>query len=68
MIEPLNWKIIGHPMNWVEVLLMLIIAGALGHMVLSLFGINPTTATSSSYAQLPAGQSPRTAQQIAAVS
>ena len=68
MIEPLNWKIIGHPMNWIEVLLMLIIAGAFGHLVLTLFGMNPATATSSSYAQLPAGQSPRTNAQIAAVS
>jgi hypothetical protein len=68
MIEPLNWKIVSHPMNWVVILLMLIIAGAFGHMVLTLFGMNPSTKTSSSYTQLPAGQSPRTAQQIAAVS
>lgn len=68
MIEPLNWKIISHPMNWVTILLMLIIAGAFGHMVLTLFGMNPATATSSSYTQLPAGQSPRTKSQIAAVS
>lgn len=68
MIEPLNWKIVGHPMNWITILLMLIIAGAFGHLVLTLFGMNPATKDSSSYAALPAGQSPRTASQIAGVS
>lgn len=68
MIEPLNWKIISHPMNWATILLMVIIAGAFGHLVLTFLGYNPATKTSSSYTQLPAGQSPRTAQQIAAVS
>lgn len=68
MIEPLNWRIVSHPINWVTILLMLIIAGAFGHMALTLFGKNPATKDGSSYAQLPAGQSPRTKQQIAAVS
>lgn len=68
MIEPLNWKIVGHPLNWVTILLMLIIAGAFGHLVLGLFGMNPATKESSSYTRLPAGQSPRTNAQIAAVS
>jgi hypothetical protein len=65
MIEPLNWKIISHPMNWVVILLMLIIAAAFGHLALSYFGVNPASKdTTSSYTQLPAGQSKQTTQQM----
>lgn len=43
MLKPVNWKMISHPMNWVTILLMLIIAGAIGHTVLSYFGMEPST-------------------------
>jgi hypothetical protein len=40
----LNTRIITHPMNWVIVILMLMIAGIFGHLLLSLFDQEPTTA------------------------
>lgn len=43
MESPINWKMISHPINWVVVLLMLIIAGTAGHLLLSLFGIEAQT-------------------------
>lgn len=54
MFEPVNWKMISHPINWVVILLMLIIAGAFGHYLLSLFGVEPATAESS-YAHVSPG-------------
>lgn len=57
-LDPINWKMIQHPMNWVVILLMLVIAGALGHMLLSLAEVEPSTAAKSSYANVPAGQVP----------
>ena len=43
MENPINWKMISHPMNWLVVLLMLIIAGTAGHLVLTLFDVNPAS-------------------------
>lgn len=57
-LDPINYKMIAHPMNWVVVLLMLIIAGAIGHMLLSLAQIEPATSGKSVYANVPAGQVP----------
>jgi hypothetical protein len=57
-LDPINWKMIAHPMNWAIVLLMLIIAGAIGHMLLSLAGIEPASKAKSGYANLPQGQVP----------
>lgn len=57
----INWKIVSHPMNWATILLMVIIAGAFGHMVLEYLGHTPETAETSrrsSYDAMPAGQSP----------
>lgn len=34
-MQVLNWAIIKHPMNWVIVMLMLIIAGAAAQLVLT---------------------------------
>lgn len=56
--KPLNWEIISHPMNWATIILMLIIAGTFGHLVLSLFKIEPSTQEGSAYNNLPAGQYP----------
>lgn len=42
MFNPINTSFIKHPLNWVIVLLMLIIAGAFGHLVLSYFGVEPS--------------------------
>lgn len=53
----INLKLASHPMNWLTVWLMLIIAGAIGHMLLSLLGVAPANAQSS-YANVPAGQVP----------
>lgn len=55
METPVNWKIISHPINWVVVLLMLVIAGTFGHLLLSLFG--KEAATSNVNPNLAVGQS-----------
>lgn len=36
----INWQLAKHPMNWVIVLLMLVIAGIAGHLALSFFGVS----------------------------
>ncbi len=36
-----NLKLASHPINWVTIFLMLVIAGTAGHLLLSLFGIEP---------------------------
>lgn len=58
MLRPVNWEMISHPMNWVTFTLMVIIAGAIGHLTLSYLGVEPATAGTSSYNNVPAGQSP----------
>jgi hypothetical protein len=56
MNAPINFKMIAHPLNWVVVLLMVIIAGAIGHYTLSLFGIEANMGNNS---KIPAnGQVP----------
>lgn len=42
----LNTRLLSHPMNWVIVLLMLMIAAIFGHLLLSLLEQEPATATS----------------------
>lgn len=39
----LNWALLKHPLNWVIVLLMLVLAGIAGHLLLSMAGIEPAT-------------------------
>lgn len=34
----MNWELLKHPLNWVIVLLMLVIAGTAGHFALTYFG------------------------------
>jgi hypothetical protein len=46
-INVVNWKMISHPMNWLIILLMLIIAGGIGHYLLTLAGITPDTGDDS---------------------
>lgn len=41
----LNWSLLKHPANWVIVLLMLVIAGAAGHLALAYFGAESSTPT-----------------------
>lgn len=40
----INTNLAKQPMNWIVILLMLVIAGMGGHLLLSYFGIEPTTA------------------------
>lgn len=43
MENPVNWKLISHPMNWIVVLLMLVIAGTFGVLVFDLIGMKAAT-------------------------
>lgn len=40
----INWELLKHPLNWIIVLLMLVIAGAAGHLALSYFGADAAAA------------------------
>jgi hypothetical protein len=53
-----NYKMIAHPMNWVTFLLMVIIAGSIGHLLLTYLGIEPALKQKLGYGAMPAGQSP----------
>jgi hypothetical protein len=57
-VSLINTNLIKHPMNWVTILLMLIIAGIFGHLLLSLLDQEPTSRTISVPAGLPASYSP----------
>lgn len=57
-MQAMNWKLVSHPMNWLTILLMVIIAGSIGHFLLSYLGIEPNLKAQSSYDAMPAGQSP----------
>ena len=39
----INTKLMGHWMNWVTIMLMLLIAAVGGHLTLSYLGIEPAT-------------------------
>lgn len=54
---PINFRLVKHPMNWAVILLMLIIAAAIGHYVLTLAGLEPAK-SKSAYSKVPAGQVP----------
>jgi hypothetical protein len=43
-MQVLNWKMFLHPMNYLTILMMLVIAGIAGHELLSLLGVEPATA------------------------
>jgi hypothetical protein len=53
-----NYKMISHPMNWITFLLMVIIAGSIGHLLLTYLGIEPALQAKLGYGAMPAGQSP----------
>ena len=36
-MEVINWKLVGHPINWVNLFLMVLIASIALHLVLSKF-------------------------------
>jgi hypothetical protein len=57
-LDPINWKMVTHPMNWLVIILMLIIAGAIGHYLMSLFGQEPAKSPQSSYGSVSSGQFP----------
>jgi hypothetical protein len=40
-MQIINWEIAKHPMNWVIVFLMVLIAGLFVHLVLRLYGVEP---------------------------
>lgn len=37
IMEIVNWNLMKHPINWIVILLMLIIAGLFGHYLLTMF-------------------------------
>jgi hypothetical protein len=51
----INLKLLSHPINWVTVFLMLILAGVAGHLVLSWVGIEPATANGGNGAPVSSG-------------
>lgn len=55
----INWRLISHPMNWVIILLMLIIAGIFGHLLLTILEQEPATASTrgvpNGYSASPTG-------------
>ena len=42
-MEIVNWGLLKHPLNWLTIVLMLLIAGFAGHLLLSAAGIEPGT-------------------------
>jgi hypothetical protein len=58
-MQIINWKMASHPMNWLTFFLMVLIAGSIGHLLLSYLGVEPNTPRQrSAYDAMPAGQSP----------
>lgn len=45
-MEIINWRIAGHPLNWVTVFLMVFIAGLAIHFVLAHLGASPAPSNS----------------------
>jgi hypothetical protein len=43
-MQVLNFDLLKHPMNWLIILLMLVIAGIAGHLFMTLVGAEPTNA------------------------
>ena len=55
----LNTRILSHPINWLIVFLMLVIAGMFGHLLMTLFNQAPATA-SNPQGSAPIGYSTQT--------
>lgn len=45
VMEIINWRIVGHPLNWLTVFLMIFVAGIAIHLVMQAFGAAPAAAT-----------------------
>lgn len=41
----INWQLAKQPMNWLVIIMMLLIAAIAGHLLLSHFGIEASTAS-----------------------
>lgn len=57
----LNWKMLSHPMNWITFFLMVVIAGAIGHQLMTFLGFEPANAGTPkklAFSDQPAGLSP----------
>ena len=46
-MEIINWRIVGHPLNWLTVVLMVFIGGLAVHFVLGHLGVVPASQQSS---------------------
>ena len=55
-----NTRLLSHPLNWIIVLAMLIIAGIFGHLLLSLLDQEPSTGAPATE-RLPSGYTQNTA-------
>lgn len=40
-MQIINWELVKHPINWVVVILMVLIAGIAIHLVLDMYGVTP---------------------------
>lgn len=45
-MQVINWRMVSHPINWLVILLMLVIAAIFGHLLLSLLEQEPATKNS----------------------
>ena len=43
-MEVINWRIVGHPLNWLTLFLMVFIAGIAWHLVATRLGLQPAQA------------------------
>lgn len=50
----INLRLLSHPINWLTIILMLVIAGIGGHLLLSLVGVEPSTGDTPSTPYSPA--------------
>lgn len=56
---PINKNVISHPMNWVLIFFMLLVAGLIGHETLKLLGlISPTSSLTSGFGAVSPGLKP----------
>jgi hypothetical protein len=62
MEAPINWTFVAHPINWVQIWLMLVIAGIFGHLVLTYFDVEPSKSSKTlptGYSTTPQSVTPR---------
>jgi hypothetical protein len=51
MLQLINWQLAKHPLNWVIILLMVLLAGIALHLVLDFYNMNPGTPSGVSSVQ-----------------